>query len=47
LTSLLPAAFWFRAAIAADSPTVVIQRLCDALIAAMREASYARKLVTA
>jgi len=38
LTSLLPAAFWFRAAIAADSPTVVIQRLCDALIAAMREA---------
>jgi len=38
LTSLLPAAFWFRAAIAADSPTVVIQRLCDALIAVMRGA---------
>jgi phospholipid transport system substrate-binding protein len=38
LTSLLPAAFWFRAAIAADSPTIAIQRLGDALIAAMKEA---------
>jgi phospholipid transport system substrate-binding protein len=38
LTSLLPAAFWFRAAIAADSPTVAIQQLCDALIAVMRDA---------
>lgn len=38
LTSLLPAAFWFRAAIAADSPTVIIQRLCDLLITVMKEA---------
>jgi phospholipid transport system substrate-binding protein len=38
LTSFLPAALWFRSAMAADGPTVVIQRLCDALIAVMREA---------
>jgi phospholipid transport system substrate-binding protein len=38
LTSLLPAALWFPAAMAADGPTVVIQRLCDALIGVMRDA---------
>jgi phospholipid transport system substrate-binding protein len=38
LTSLLQAAFGFRAAIAADSPTIAIQRLCDALIAVMKGA---------
>src|SRR5271168_4998975 len=38
LISLVPAALWLRDAIAADGPTAVIQRFCDALIAVMKEA---------
>jgi phospholipid transport system substrate-binding protein len=37
--SFLPAALWFRDAIAADDPTAVIRRFCDALIALMKEAA--------
>ena len=38
LISFVPAALCVREAVAADSPTVVIQRFCDALIALMRQA---------
>jgi phospholipid transport system substrate-binding protein len=38
LISFLPAALWLRDAIAADGPTAVIQRFCDALITVMKEA---------
>jgi phospholipid transport system substrate-binding protein len=38
LFSLLPGTLCLRGAIAADSPTIVIQRFCDALIGVMKEA---------
>jgi phospholipid transport system substrate-binding protein len=38
ISSLPAAALWFREAKAADGPTAVIQRFCDALIAVMKEA---------
>src|SRR5579864_1492339 len=38
LTAPLPAALWWRAAWAADSPNTVIQRFYDALLSVMKEA---------
>ena len=39
LISFVPAALCVNEAVAADSPTAVIQRFCDALIALMRQAN--------